>query len=185
MGYWITFVHPEPGLSALQTLEWQNAQYEHDTLDLDSPPPQIALTDEQLAGWERICERMAVLAGEVDREDYPDHLGIASDHPRIRLEYVGDSASIQIPYWYDGESAVQALALAYAVGRIVEDETELVGVDSQTGAGLGGGTDAAVELYVATRLNAVSAIAERDRQPDADRQTIRERWTRLRARRGR
>jgi len=159
VGYWISLVHPQPGLTALQTIEWQNAQFDLDAVDVNALPPEVRLTDDQRARWERICDRVIELVGEADREEFPSHVDIASRDPYLRLEYAGDSASISIPYWYGGEKAVSAVATAYAIGRIVEGETSLVGVDSQTAAGLAlEHVDDAIQLYTGTRASARSAI---------------------------
>lgn len=159
MAYQISLVHPESGLTALQTIEWQNAQFDPDAVDVDALPPEVRLTDDQCACWERVCDRVTELVGEADREEFPSYVGIASRDPHVSLEYVGDSAYISIPYWYDGEKAVSAVATAYTIGRIVEEETGLVGVDSQTGAGLAlEHVDGAIRLYTGTRASALRAI---------------------------
>jgi hypothetical protein len=57
-------------------------------------------------------ERIIELVGITDREKFRSYLGIASRDPRVSLEYGGDSASISIPYWYDGEQAVSVVTTA-------------------------------------------------------------------------
>jgi hypothetical protein len=163
MGYWITLVEPERGLTALQTIEWQNAQFDPGAMNANAFPLQTRWTREQRDCWERICDGVVTLVGDTDREEFPSYLGIASRDPRIRLDYSGDQATITVPYWYQGDHAAKAIALAYAIGRIVEKETTLVGVDSQTAAGLDENCiDDAVALYTGTRASAVRAVYEEE-----------------------
>jgi hypothetical protein len=106
-----------------------------DPEDLEELPP-LALTGSEQRSWERALRRFEDEIGPVEIQAYPTHVDVCHDEPRVRLEYYGRSACLSLPYWYAGEAATAALALAYALGRIIEQETGLVGVDCQTGSGL-------------------------------------------------
>jgi hypothetical protein len=149
-------------MTALQTMKGEDAQL--DPIDPDSPLPVIELSPTEAAAWERICDRVLKMVGNADREELPSHVGIAGREPRVRLVYHGDSAAITIPYWYDGDEARSAMSTAYLMGRIVEQETDLVGVDGQTTSGLAiENVQSAVDLYAATRAFALRSVGRQRR----------------------
>lgn len=158
--YDIWLVRPEPGLTALQTIEWESAQFDLEAFELDGPA-LLQLSELEVGGWGRVCDQVASWGYETQQESFPSYIGIALVDPRVRVEYSGASGSIAIPFWYAGDAARRALQIAYEIGRLMEREFGLVGVDGQTGAGLDvGHLTEAVDTYLGTRGAALRAISE-------------------------
>ncbi|WP_404348672.1 hypothetical protein LG324_13515 [Phycicoccus jejuensis] len=162
MTYDISLVRPEPGLTALQTLEWQSAQFDLEAFELEGPA-LLHLSEHDVAGWRRVCEQVASWGYETQQESFPSYVGVALVDPRVRVEFSGVSGSIAIPFWYVGDAAARALRVAYEIGRLMEREFGFVGVDGQTEAGLDVvHLTEAVALYLGTRGAALRAISERE-----------------------
>jgi hypothetical protein len=68
----------------------------------------------------------------------------------IQLNLYRHSAAITVPYWYSGTDAATVVGRIYALGRIVEQHTGLIGYDPQTGLPLAEAAarpDQAVEIF--------------------------------------
>ncbi|PWU46259.1 hypothetical protein DLE60_16605 [Micromonospora globispora] len=93
--------------------------------------PPLQLTDKQEAAWRRIVSRARQEIGAAEEDRYPTHLELWLKDPAMQLWYEGNSASIELPYWYTATaaSAHGAIATAYALARIVEAETGMPAVD--------------------------------------------------------
>jgi hypothetical protein len=120
-------------MTASQTIEWLNATYD---LDQDDVAEDLCLDDRQRGAWHSFSRLAVDQFGGAETLAFRDHLELAWDTPRIRVEYDGQGASIRIPYCYQGDEARRALAVAYAIGRLLEVELGLEGVDGVTGIGL-------------------------------------------------
>jgi len=127
--YDIIFAGRRPGRTLLETLEDRAA--EHDP-DAESAP--VLLTAAQRAAWERILQRVTAEVGPVTSQEYLYSLTLWRDGSagRLQMDYVGDSADIEIPYGYPGKAALPIIAEAYRVAHIVEEATGLEGFDGQT-----------------------------------------------------
>jgi hypothetical protein len=68
----------------------------------------------------------------------------------IQLNLYRHSAAITVPYWSSGTDAATIVGQIYALGRIVEQHTGLIGYDPQTGLPLAESAarpDQAVEIF--------------------------------------
>jgi hypothetical protein len=103
--------------------------------EVDDEPRPVYLTAEQRAVWDRIIHRAAEELGHVKTEEYPSGPLLRYEGPRgsFQIEYSGDSAYMEIPYWFSGDAALAVLAAAYHLGRIVEEESGMEGEDLQLG----------------------------------------------------
>ncbi|MEU6343717.1 hypothetical protein ABZ883_22570 [Streptomyces sp. NPDC046977] len=126
MTYDITLVRVRPGLTLQQTLDLLNAG-----VDPDADLPQLRLSDNQEAEWERIVERVSREAGPVTSERYLYCLTLQTvgSPGRVQLDYSGDTAGIEVAYRYSGPAASAVMDLAYRIARIVEEESGLTGYD--------------------------------------------------------
>ncbi|WP_405444179.1 hypothetical protein [Streptomyces niveus] len=129
MTYDITFARRRPGRTLLETLEDRAAEY-----DPDAEPGPMRLTAAQRAAWERILQRVTAEVGPVTSQEYLYSLTLWRDGPagHLQLDYIGDSADIEIPYRYPGKAALPITVEAYRVARIGEEATGLEGFDGQT-----------------------------------------------------
>lgn len=93
--------------------------------------PPLQVTDDQLAAWRRIVARVQEEVGTATEDRYPTHLELWLHDPVMQLCYEGSSASVEVPYRYTmtPASAHTAIATAYALARIVADETGMRGHD--------------------------------------------------------
>jgi hypothetical protein len=135
-------------MTASRTLERLDAVFDPNDVDPGAESPRIELSEDAQRCWQRVCARISDLIADAEQYAFPSHLGVASQHPRIRVEFSGDRGELTVPYWYRGDEARDLLRLAYRIGRIVEEETVLRALDCQTGAELSGEQlSAAAEIY--------------------------------------
>ncbi|MCW2879293.1 MAG: hypothetical protein JWQ95_3393 [Sphaerisporangium sp.] len=108
MTYDIYFGHPRA-----DGVELESASVEPEEVD-DEPRP-VHLTAEQRAVWDRIVHRAAEELGPVKAEEHPSGplLRYEGPHGAFQMEYSGDSAYLEIPYWFSGDAALVVLAAAY------------------------------------------------------------------------
>jgi hypothetical protein len=101
--------------------------------DLADERLPLQLTDGQETAWQRIVSRTRQEICVAEESRYPTHLELWLKDPAMQLWYEGASASIEVPYWYTATAAgaQSAIATAYALARIVEDETGMPGVDHE------------------------------------------------------
>lgn len=120
------FLRVLPGRVFGETLEEINSAY-----DPDADLKLMNLTGEQRADWDRLIQRISREVGPVTTEEFPYGLSLWRDGSagHLRLDYDGDSASIEIPYRYPGSKALPIMAEAYRLGRMVEEVCGLEGYD--------------------------------------------------------
>ena len=129
-------------------------------LFLNDQAPELPITGELTTAWTALVPRVAVELGEpAENEAYRDHYELAWDHPRIRLWFHNDNASISVPYWHSGEDAAEALRRAFLLGRLLQELMGFEARDDQTGLGLGESSlAAAIQEYGSTHDAAQGAV---------------------------
>jgi hypothetical protein len=143
-------------MTASQTLAWLNATYDPEASALD-----LSLDDHQSAAWRAFSGSAVRLFGPAASSSFRDHLELSWTLPSVQVDYEGTTASIRVPYWYQGDGARQALGFAYAVGRLMEVELGMEGVDEATGVGLTDeGLYAAVRIYLDVAASAARLPGE-------------------------
>lgn len=108
------FLRVLPGRTFDETLEEINSAY---APDADVRP--MTVTGDELGVWDRLVQRISREVGPVTTEDYPYSLTLWRDGPagHLQLDYLSDSASIEIPYRYPGQRALPIMAEAYRIAR--------------------------------------------------------------------
>ncbi|MDP9864870.1 MULTISPECIES: hypothetical protein [Streptosporangium] len=126
-----------------------------DLEEADDEPRPVHLTAEQRAIWDRVVHRAVEELGHVETEEYMSGPVLRYEGPRgvFQLDYSGDSAYMEIPYWYLRDEALAVLAAAYHLGRILEEESGLEGEDLQLGRRITAGDPrpAAVQMGAITQ----------------------------------
>ena len=155
MPYDITLVRGQPGLTLHETLERLNAGF-----DPDAELPLLQLTEAQRGEWDRILRRVSRDVGPVASEEYLYSVTLETLGPpgRVQLDYCGDSASIEVAYRHSGAAALEIMAQAYRIARIVEEESGLTGHDFEVNQPTRTGDPA----VAAARLSAVGDWAQRN-----------------------
>ncbi len=151
--YDITLLRCPPG-EIRKELERRNRLF------LQDPTPEPPISDELTTAWRALVPHLVVELGEPAENDaYRDHYELAWDHPRIRLWFHGENATISVPYWYEGEEAAEALRRAFLLGRLLQELTGFDAIDHQTGLGIGESSLAtAIQEYRSTHAAAQRTI---------------------------
>ncbi|MFJ8431393.1 hypothetical protein ACIQ9P_08830 [Kitasatospora sp. NPDC094019] len=128
MTYDIHFLRVEAGRTFDETMAEVNSTY-----DPEAEPGPMRLTGDQRAAWDRLTRRISEEVGPITSEEYLYSLTLCRDGPagRLRLDYAGDSAAIEISYRYPGRAALPIMAEAYRIARIVEEECGFEGYDAE------------------------------------------------------
>ncbi len=164
MSYDILLIRPDPGKTVDETLQRRNAEF--DINDESSWFPDLHLSADDAADWERICTRTRDEVSDIEREEFPSYVGRWTVDPRMQLRYMEDSADLSIYYWYGAAEAPRALEAAYNLVALIEAETDLISIDGQTGERCTSpNLPMAVGIYTGTRSTVLRAIAEREDGP--------------------
>jgi len=127
MGYAICFVRPKAGRTLDETLEDSFSR-------LSIGSRKLRLSPEQRTGWDQIVRRVTAELGSATSEEFRSDLVLRYQGPSgyMQLNYRGDSAELDVFYFYSGHFALPGiLAEAYSIATIVEQETGLAGFDVQ------------------------------------------------------
>lgn len=99
------------------------------------------------------------LLGEVTVHEGERYCELDHGPTGIQLNLYRHSAAITVPYSYSGTDAATIVGRIYALGRIVEEHTGLIGYDPQTGLALAESAatpDRAVEIFDRTAASFAS-----------------------------
>jgi len=104
------------------------------------------------------------LLGEVTVHEGERYCELDHSPTGIQLNLYRHSAAITVPYWYSGTDAATIVGQIYALARIVEEHTGLIGYDPQTELAV---TEAAAKPDLAVEIfdRTAASFARRGIQP--------------------
>ncbi|CAN5696306.1 hypothetical protein BH24ACT13_BH24ACT13_12290 [soil metagenome] len=125
MSYDLLFLRRAPGQS------WADALAALDTGGGQSDGPGGPLPAEDVERWERLQPRVREMLGRVEELSADDVRELTSDQTGMQLILRPGLLTLSVPFWYEGEAAVDIMRIAYDVGAAIRDETGLEGWDPQ------------------------------------------------------
>lgn len=89
------------------------------------------LPAEDVERWERLLPRVRELLGRAEELRAGDVRELTSDQTGLQLIMRPGLLTLSVPFWYEGEAAVDIMRIAYDVAAAVRDETGMEGWDPQ------------------------------------------------------
>jgi hypothetical protein len=89
------------------------------------------LPAEDVERWERLLPRVREMLGRAEELSADDVRELTSDQTGMQLIMRPGVLTLSVPFWYEGEAAVDIMRIAYDVAAAVRDETGMEGWDPQ------------------------------------------------------
>ena len=89
------------------------------------------LPAEDVERWERLQPRVREMLGRVEELSADDVRELTSDQTGMQLILRPGLLTLSVPFWYEGQAAVDIMRIAYDVAATVRDEIGMEGWDPQ------------------------------------------------------